>query len=193
MAANRTFQFRGVGYGDSPVTVTAKVNSTQIFSGTITTVVGYPFAPEPYPTPQVAYDTVVFSLDDSALLNTDFAGSLPMTIEISGGNAVIFTEILSNYYIGNIAVDPGAGTVDHFAQCYYGTPVNSEATPDPRSSVYINGTQQVPPMVPSQGCWCWVIPSSAGTDSPSTMTYNWNIGVGQVGNVLGNSASYTSP
>ena len=187
MAANRTFQFRGIGYGDSPVTVTASVNSTQIFSGTITTLPGNPPEPGNDETPTVAYDTVAFTLDNSALLNTDFAGSVPMTIEISGGNAVIFTEILSNYYSGNTTTDPGAGTVDHFAQCYYGTPVNSESTPDPRSSVYINGTPQVPPLVPSLGTWCWVIPS------PSTMTYNWNIGVGQVGNVPGNSASYTSP
>ena len=192
MAANRTFQFRGIGYGDSPVTVTASVNSTQIFSGTITTLPGNLPVPD-YPIPQVAYDTVAFSLDNSALLNTDFAGSLPMTIEISGGNAVIFTEILSNYYLGNITTDPDAGTVDHFAQCYNGTPVNSESTPDPRSSVYINGKQQVPPCEPSLGCWCWSIPSPPGTDSPARMTYNWNISVGQVGNVLGNSASYTSP
>ena len=187
MAANRTFQFRGLGYGDSNVTVTARVNSTQIFSGTITTIAGNPLDPVPYPTPQVAYDTVAFSLDNSALLNTDFAGSLPMTIEISGGNAVIFTEILSNYYPGNTATDPGAGTVDHFGHSYHGTPVNSESTLDVRSSVYINGTQQVPPLTPSQGAWCWVIPS------PATMTYNWNISLGQVGNVPGNSASYTSP
>jgi hypothetical protein len=187
MAANRTFQFRGVGYGDSPVTVTASVDNTQIFSGTITTLPGNVPVPD-YPTPQEAYDTVAFSLDNSALLNTDFAGSVPMTIEISGGNAVIFTEILSNYYSGNTTTDPGAGTVDHFAQCYYGTPVNSESTPDPRSSVYINGNAQVPSIIePSKGTWCWEIPS------PSTMTYNWNIGVGQVGNVPGNSASYTSP
>ena len=186
MAANRTFQFRGIGYGDSNVTVTARVNSTQIFSGTITTLPGNLPVPD-YPTPQAAYDTVAFSLNDSALLNTDFAGSLPMTIEISGGNAVIFTEILSNYYPGNTATDPGAGTVDHFAQCYNGTPVNSESTPDPRSSVYINGKQQVPPLPPSQSTWCWAIPS------PATMTYNWNIGVGQVGNVPGNSSNYTSP
>ena len=192
MAANRTFQFRGIGYGDSPVTVTASVNSTQIFSGTITTLPGN-LPVSDYPTPQAAYDTVAFSLVDSALLNTDFAGSLPMTIEISGGNAVILTEILSNYYLGNITTYPGAGTVDHFAQCYNGTPVNSESTPDPRSSVYINGKQQVPPCEPSLGNWCWAIPSSPGTDSPARMTYNWNISVGQVGNVPGNSASYTSP
>ena len=192
MAANRTFQFRGIGYGDSPVTVTAKVNSTQIFSGTITTLPGNLPVPD-YPTPQAAYDTVAFTLVDSALLNTDFAGSLPMTIEISGGDAVILTDILSNYYRGNVTLNPAAGTVDHFGPSYNGTPVNSESNPDVRSSVYINGKQQVPPLPPSQSTWCWAIPSPPGTDSPATMTFNWNISVGQVGNVVGNSASYTSP
>jgi hypothetical protein len=187
MAANRTFQFHGIAYGDSPVTVTAKVNSTQIFSGTITTLPGN--LPEPdYPTPQEAYDTVAFSLVDSALLNTDFAGSLPMTIEISGGNGVIFTNIFGNWFLG---VNPGpttkSGQAEYFGTSYRGTPVNSESTIDPRSSVYINSTQQVPPLPPSQSTWCWAIPS------PATMTYNWNIGVGQVGNVPGNSSNYTSP
>jgi hypothetical protein len=191
MAANRTFQFRGIGYGDSPVTVTASVNSTQIFSGTIPTLPGNPPEPGNDETPTVAYDTVAFTLDNSALLNTDFSGSLPMTIEISGGNAVIFTEILSNYWYwitdSCIDVPLGMGNVNNFAQCYNGTPVNSESTPDPRSSVYINGIQQVPPQQPSKGCWCWTI------TSPATMTYNWNISVGQTGNIVGNSDNYTSP
>jgi len=186
MAANRTFQFHGIGYGDSPVTVTASVNSTQIFSGTITTLPGNLPVPD-YPTPQEAYDTVAFTLVDSALLNTDFAGSLPMTIEISGGNGVILTDIFCNYYQGNTGPMAHAGTVEHFGRSYKGIPVNSESTPDPRSSVYINGIPPVIPQGPSEGCWCWTIPSS------STMSYNWNIGVGQVGNVPGNSASYTSP
>ena len=187
MAANRTFQFRGIAYGNSPVTVTASVNSTQIFSGTITALPGNLPVPD-YPTPQEAYDTVAFSLVDSALLNTDFAGSLPMTIEISGGNGVIFTNIFCNWFLG---VNPGpttkSGQAEYFGTSYRGTPVNSESTPDPRSSVYINGKQQVPPLPPSQSTWCWAIPS------PATMTYNWNIGVGQVGNVPGNSSNYTSP
>jgi hypothetical protein len=94
---------------------------------------------------------------------------------------------MSNYFAGNIEVNPAAGTVDNFGGCYYGTPVNSESTPDPRSSVYINGVQQVPPLVPSQGCWAWQV------SSPATVTYNWNIGIGQIGNVSGNSAAYIAP
>lgn len=184
MAANRTFQFYGIGYGNTPVTVTARVNSTEIFSGEIPTI-DQPIDPVPYPTPAIANTTVLFSLADSALLNTDFAGSLPMTVVVTGGEGALFGEIKSNYYVGN--VEAGAGTVDNFGQCYNGTPTNSEGTPDPRSSVAINGAQQVPPLEPSAGCWIWLIPAG------STMTYNWNISLGQVANVVGNSSSYTAP
>jgi hypothetical protein len=186
MAANRTFQFYGIGYGNTPVTVTARVNSTEIFSGEIATI-DQPINPVPYPIPEIANTTVLFILADSALLNTDFAGSLPMTVVVTGGEGVLFGEIESNYYQGNVQVTPNAGTVGNFAQCYNGTPTNSEGTPDPRSSVAIDGIQQVPPLEPSQGCWYWLIPAG------STMTYNWNIGLGQVGNAVGDSATYTAP
>ena len=186
MAANRTFQFYGIGYGNTPVTVTAQVNSTEIFSGEIATI-DQPIDPVPYPTPEIANTTVLFSLTDSALLNTDFAGSLPMTVVVTGGEGALFCQIKSNYYQGNTQTTPAAGTLSGFAQCYYGTPTNSEGTPDPRSSVAINGVQQVPPLDPSPGCWTWVIPSG------STMTYNWNIELGQTGNLVGNSSSYTAP
>jgi len=186
MAANRTFQFYGIGYGNTPVTVTARVNSTEIFSGEIATI-NQPIDPVPYPTPEIANTTVLFSLADSALLNTDFAGSLPMTVTVTGGEGALFGKIESNYYTGNITQNPAAGTVDNFSLCYFGNPTNSEGTPDPRSSVAIDGVPQVPPLEKSVGCWIWLIPTG------STTTYNWNIGIGQVSNVVGNSSSYTAP
>ena len=186
MAQNRTFQFYGIGYGNTPVTVTARVNSTEIFSGEIATI-DQPIDPVPYPIPAEVNTNVLFSLADSALLNTDFAGSLPMTVVVTGGEGAMFGEIKSNYYVGNITENPNAGNVDNFSQCYYGNPTNSEGTPDPRSSVAIDGVQQVPPLEKSPGCWVWLIPAG------SVMTYNWNIGVGQVGNVVGDSGSYTAP
>jgi hypothetical protein len=186
MAQNRTFQFYGIGYGNTPVTVTARVNSTEIFSGEIPTI-DQPIDPYPYPTPEIANTTVLFSLADSALLNTDFAGSLPMTVVVTGGTGVIFHYINCNYYPGNVEQNPNAGTVNNFGQSYFGTPTNSEGTPDSRSSVAINGVQQVPPLPPSPAQWAWLVPTE------STMTYNWNISVGQVGNVLGDSSSYTAP
>ena len=186
MAANRTFQFYGIGYGNTPVTVTARVNSTEIFSGEIATI-DQPIDPVPYPTPDIANTTVLFSLADSALLNTDFAGSLPMTVVVTGGEGALFGVIESNYYQGNVAQDPNAGTVGNFGLSYTGIPTNSEGTTDPRSSVAIDGVTQVPPLPISSGEWVWLIPTG------STMTYNWNISLGQVGNVVGDSATYTAP
>lgn len=186
MAQNRTFQFYGIGYGNTPVTVTARVNSTEIFSGQIPTI-DQSIEFYPYPLPAEVDSTVLFTLEDSALLNTDFAGSLPSTITVTGGYGAMFGWINCNYYQGNIQTDPGAGTVDNFGRSYYGVPTNSEGTPDPRSSVYIDGVQQVPPLEPSTGRWIWLVPTG------STMTYNWNISVGQVGNVPGDFATYTAP
>lgn len=181
MAQNRTFQFYGLGYGETPVSITASINSTQVFSGEIPTAnVGI----VPQPTPSPVEQDVLFSIDNNALLNTDFAGSLPMTIVVTGGSGVIFGEILSNYYQGNLMADPDAGTSTGYAQCYNGNPTNSEGTPDPRSSVQINGVTQVPPLAKSEGCWNWFL--TPGT----TMTYNWNINVGQVANAVGNVSNY---
>jgi len=64
------------------------------------------------------------------------------------------------------------GTADVFDGCYFGTPANSEDTIDPRSSVQINGVQQVPPLEKSTGCWTWVV------DSGSTLECNLNVGPG---------------
>ena len=185
MAQNRTFQFYGIGCGNTPVTVTARVNSTEIFSGEIATI-DQPVDPWPYPQPAEVDTTVLFSLTDSALLNTDFAGSLPMTVVVTGGEGALFGEIKSNYYLGNVDVTPTAGTVDNFAQCYQGIPANSNGTTDPRSSVAINGVDQ-PVALDPEGCNTWLVPTG------STMTYNWNISLGQVGNVVGDSATYTAP
>ena len=182
MAENRTFQFQGQGLGSEPATIIARINSTQVYSGPVPTT-DIPISPIPQITPENM--VTLFTIANSALLNTDFSGSLPMTIEVTGGSGVLFGEINSNYYLGN--VNTGAGTVDNFGQCYDGNPTNSEATVDPRSSVYIDGVQQVPPLAKSLGCWSWLIPTG------STITYNFNISLGQIANVVGNSANYTPP
>jgi hypothetical protein len=185
MAANRTFQFYGIGYGSNPVTVTARVNSTEIFSGEITTV-DQPIDPYPDPIPSEVNTNLMFSLADSALLNTNFAGSLPMTIAVTGGEGAMLGWIDCNYYLGNTRTDPAAGTVGNFGRSYVGNPPNSEGTSDDRSSVVIGGVPQIPNRPPN-GRWIWLVPTG------STVSYNWNISVGQVGNVPGNSSSYTTP
>ena len=186
MAANRTFQFYGIGYGTSNVSITANVNSTTVYSGTIPTT-DRPITPPTYPTPED--QVILFTIPDSALLNTDFSGSLPMTVTVTGdeGAAAYFGWINSNYYFGNVQIDPNVGSADHYSSCYDGNPTNSEGTADPRSSVKINGVTQVPPSPVSLGCWNWYIPTGG------TLTYNWNISIGQVGTTVGDTANYTPP
>lgn len=178
MAQPRTFQFYGVAYGNSPVTITASINSTQVFSGQVPTVSG-PFPPNTYPAANA--QSVLFTIDNSANLNTDFAGSLPMTLAVSGGDGVIVQNIYCNYY-QNPTIPPGASATD-FGSSYYGTPTNSEGTSDSRSSVVINGVAQPAPTRQSgeTGNWPWEVP----TGQP--MGYNWNISLGEVANVANTS------
>ena len=184
MAQSRTFQFYGVAYGNTPVTITAKINSTEVFSGAVATV-AETFPPDTYPA--VGAQGVLFTIDNSAVLNTDFAGSLPMTLDITGGDGVVVQNILCNYYAGNVQINPGSGTADNFGVSYYGTPANSEGTQDSRSSVIINGVAQTPPTRPTGegGTWPWEVPSG------QTLGHNWNISLGQVANVAGNISTYT--
>ena len=185
MAENRTFNFMGQAYGSGPVSVEALIGGTTVFNGTV------PAVAEPLPDtpPDTASEVVLFQLANIANLNTDFAGNVPMEIRVMGGEGCIFGTIDSNYYLGNVGntfnPNPGNyGTVDNFLPCYGGTPTNSEGTPDVRSSVMFNGVQQVPPNPASEGCWVWIVPSG------STLSYNFNVGIGMVGTVTGNTANY---
>lgn len=176
MIENRTYRFYGVGCGVTPVSVTATVGGDQVFSGTVPTqdidIKSPPSASE--------IRTVLFEIANSRVYGTQFQGNVPVKLEVSGGDGIILGYIESNWYSGKRKTDTKAGQPDKFNLCYYGVPANSETTTDPRSSVTINGEIQVPPMVPSTGCWRWVIPT------PCTITHDWNIGIGQVGEVLGN-------
>ena len=181
MAENRTFQFIGAGFDNSDTVITAKVNNTVVFSGSV------PSTDSPVnPVLPKEDQTVLFEIANSAALNTDFAGTLPMTIEVTDGTA-LFSLIQCNWYGGNILNDPNCGQGDKFGYSYTGTPTNSEGTTDPRSSVYIDGVQQVPPLEKSLGVWSWIVPAG------STLSYNWNISIGYVANVAGNVANYTGP
>jgi hypothetical protein len=178
MAQPRTFQFYGLAYGNSPVTITASINSTQIFSGPVNTV----DLPMPDACPDQSAQVILFTIDNSAALNTDFAGSLPMTMVVSGGDGVFVEQIFANYYVGNTVT---SGTVDGFDQCYRGTPINSESSQDPRSSVVIGGVARTPQR-PPDGTWGWGVPAG------QTMTYNFNISIGRdsAGNTVGNISNY---
>lgn len=173
MAQPRTFQFIGAAYGNSPVTITASINSTQIFSGPVTTL-DQPIASPP----STSNNIVLFTIDNSDLLNTDFAGSLPMTVSVTGGYGITVGQITCNYAVGTV------GAANVYGQCYFGNPINSENSEDPRSSVVIGGVAKTPQRPPN-GTWVYMI--SEG----ETMTHNFNIALGTVSNVVGNISTYT--
>ena len=168
---DRTLQFCGYAYGNVPVQLNAHIDGQVVFSGAVDTL------NEPLPAPNIdmANAPPLFSVT-SSLLSTGFSGSYPMTVTVGTGAGVYLCEIDSNYMLGfdptaNVAI-PGSATV--FVGCFNGTPANSEGTPDPRSSVLIDGIAQVPPADPSLGCWTWRVPQG------STLSHNLNISIGNV-------------
>ena len=169
--ADRTLQFCGYAYGDVPVQLNAHIDGQVVFSGAVDTL------NEPLPAPNIdmANAPPLFSVT-SSLLSTGFSGSYPMTVTVGTGTGVYLCEINSNYMLGfdqtaNVTI-PGNAT--GFLSCFNGAPANSEGTQDPRSSVQIDGITQVPPLVPSLGCWTW------GVAQGSTLSHNLNIALGNV-------------
>ena len=87
----RTLQFYGAAYGDSNVSLTATINNNVVFSGEVPTI------NSPMPLSPIDLTSVLFSIDNSVLFPTNWQGSLPMSITVTGGNGVVFTDIKSNY------------------------------------------------------------------------------------------------
>ena len=61
----------------------------------------------------------------------------------------------------NSATRITSGNAESFVDCYSGVPSNSEGTPDSRSSVKIDGVDQVPPNPTSLGQWTWIVPTGS--------------------------------
>jgi hypothetical protein len=94
--ANRTIQFLGNGHaptGTDPITVTATLNGTVVYTGTIPT--SYTSEIGHLPTDQV----VLFTCE----LPVDFSGTVPMSTSISSpvSATVFFQKIQSNYMLVN--------------------------------------------------------------------------------------------
>jgi hypothetical protein len=77
--ANRTLQFFGIGYGAEPVTVTATVNGTQVFNGTITTFNSPVNTVNPW-----TQMTPLFTAE----VDETMVENIPMSVTVSGGTAV---------------------------------------------------------------------------------------------------------
>jgi hypothetical protein len=83
------------------------------------------------------------------------------------------SQTVPNTLITGELITLSPGVADTYQLCYYGNPVNSENTPDPRSSATIDGIAQVPPTPKSQGVWGWLVPTG------STIAYNLNVSLGK--------------
>jgi hypothetical protein len=168
---NRNLQFYGFAYGDTPVTLDVKINGQQVFLNTVSTIPGE--VPPPY---DVVCNQVLFEVNSTDLFPTTFSGSYSHSIEVSGGAGILIESVFSNYMAqGNITA-PIPGNATAFSSVFQKSgPTNSENTPDVRSSVAIDGTTQVPPLVASKATWCWQV--AAG----SNISCNLNISTGNVG------------
>jgi len=117
-------------------------------------------------------------------VGTVSSGTVAIGQRLTGTDVVANTSIVSGsgttWIVNNSQIGPNTtiigkfnkpvdGTANDYVLCYNGNPVNSEGTPDPRSSVVIDGINQVPPLSKSSGLWGWIVPSG------STISYNLNI------------------
>jgi hypothetical protein len=173
--ANRTVRFLGQGYGATPATITVAVNGNVVFSGSVPTL----DQAGPGPTGLAYADQQV--LCEYTGLAADFAGELPVTIQVTGGELVVFGEILANFasIVNKSTSTPDTSGADGFIRiCTTSTaPVATEDTPnDERNTVTIDGEAATPPNprpTGKFGTWFW--PISVG----STFAFNVTVAQGR--------------
>jgi uncharacterized membrane protein len=90
--ANRTLEFYGYAYGNTPVQLNAHINGTTVFSGAVTTL------NEPFPAtgPDMTSAPILFTAD-SGLFPDTLEGSYPMTLSVATGDGVAVANVLCNY------------------------------------------------------------------------------------------------
>ena len=168
MAQNRTFQFFGNAYGNTPVSLTATVNGTTVFSGEVSTINAI------IPVPPPTLDAPLFSVDNSPLFSTDFSGAYPMVITVDAGDGIIVGPVQCNYMFvdDGTPANPGTaypGNATSFISCF-----NNGGMTDPRSNVAINGNPKTH-ATPPNGTWYYTVYSG------EALTCDLNILLGNVG------------
>jgi hypothetical protein len=146
---NSNYMWNPVNYWTSE---NSTINGTTLTIGTLT-----------LGTPQIG--DVVYGAPGEVVDNT----------QITAGSGTTWTVSISQNVSANLSgstVAPGNAT--GFLPCYNGTPTNSEGTPDPRSSVTIDGVTQVPPQAKSQGIWTWSVYTG------NVFAHNLNVSLGNV-------------
>jgi len=162
--ANRTVQIIGYGFGNTPASITATVNGSQVFSGPVDTV-NDPIPPMPIDPALANSGTALFTFE----IPMNYSGALPMTVEV-GNSPVVFAQIDANY--ANVANTSNTGNSnvttftssgpDGFLSIYRPWPIVIPA--EPRSNTVVNGVpvtitqadrdQSDPPIL---GTWWWTI------------------------------------
>lgn len=151
-APTRTLQFFGQGYGDTPVTLVANINGTELFNGTVPTVLGTP--------PLglgLAEQVLLFSVSFPG--GSRGRGSFPMTVAVSGGDSVILGIVKANYEPTGVGTNNGP---DVFGPVFNG---------DARSAVAIDGVVQPDPIFEEgkTGSYSWTVHTG------STLSHNLNL------------------
>ena len=154
---NRTFKFYAQAFSKSgPVSVVAKFNEQQVYSGTIPTVNDFaPSAP-------TELDTVAFEYTGPI----DIQGQIPFELTVSGGT-VFFGFIEANYSGVNFKVDKT--NPDNHAIVVNAAPENvwkvvnrNTIESDGKINVMIDGVEQIRQIIdPEQiGDWWYQIPDT---------------------------------
>ena len=147
----RTLQFFGQAYGNTPVTMVASIDGTELFNGTVSTVAG----PAPLgldTTEQTLLFTISFPGD------AEGRGSFPMTVAVNGGDSAILGIVKANYE----PIADGNRGPDIFGPVFNG---------DARSNVAIDGVVQPVPVVEDgkKGSYAWLVHSG------SVLSHNLNL------------------
>ena len=140
---NRTVQIMGAGFGSTPATVTATLNGSQVFSGTVETLdIPIPFLPADANV--VAQTKLLFTFE----IPMDLTGAQTMTCTVAN-TTVVFAQINANYanrgnMVGNTVTYTSGGPSEY--------DIISAA---PRQNVQIDGVPQDSPE--DAGCGWWVV------------------------------------
>jgi hypothetical protein len=151
--ANKTLQFLGNGYGPTgtAAAVTVTFNGNSVYTGSVPTIYN---AGEPLKAPDEMQPLFTIEIPE------DTVGTFPMTVQVTAGDQVDLTQILSNR-------NNDVGNVDVFGY------MQAESGNRTRTDVVIDGVlQSIPDEYSSWGEWTWSIPAGS--------TMNCNIYVGNV-------------
>lgn len=155
---NRTFKFYTKAFSQSgTVTVTAKFNGEQVYSGPVSAV------DSPLPTSHIDSDDVTFEYTGPI----DMVGQIPFELTVQGGT-VFFGKITTNYsgivvYIDRTDTENHTVVVTTPPENSWSSPSRITADSDGKTNVMIDGVVQLRNLLdPTQlGDWWYMIPNNS--------------------------------